>query len=179
MSILVSTFKTVYGVVRWETTNLEIAYGTSLSVVEQLRPCISKYIVHNSRERKNSAVWIDKMEFQNATHLTIVLEREWERSHPRLMNVPLLLDLRNWQDWGRRCARPNAFMKWFREVLQELDLKYTAPIQPILLSKATPPLILGHYKRDPRRSEGSLPIPPLGRSSVQTLLVPLPKQGDR
>ena len=67
--------------VRWETTNLAIAYDTSLSVVEQLRSRISHYMVENSREWNNSAVWIDKMEFQNAIHLTIALEREWEMSH--------------------------------------------------------------------------------------------------
>ena len=29
-------------------------------------------------------------------------------------------------------------MKWFRGVLEELDLKYTAPIQPVLLPKGNP-----------------------------------------
>lgn len=77
MSILISTFKTAYSrVVRWETTNLAIAYDTPLSLVEQLRSRISQYMVENSREWNNSAVWIDKMEFQNAIHLTIALERE-------------------------------------------------------------------------------------------------------
>ena len=52
--------------------------------------------------------------------------------------MPLPLDRRNWQDWGGRWARRNAFMKWFRGVLEELDLKYTAPIQPILLPKGNP-----------------------------------------
>ena len=131
--------------VRWETANLAIAYDTSLSVVEQLRSRISEYIVGNSREWNNSAIWIDKVEFQNVIHLSIALEREWERSLPRsrLLKVPVLSDRHNWQDWGGRWARGNASMKWFRGVLQELDLKYTAPIQPILLQKGNPFLDAG------------------------------------
>jgi hypothetical protein len=33
----------------------------------------------NNREWNNSAVWIDKMEFQNAIHLVIAVERECPR----------------------------------------------------------------------------------------------------
>lgn len=64
-------------VVRWETTNLTISYDTPLSIVEQLRSRISQYISENNREWNNSAVWIDKMEFQNAIYLIIGLEREY------------------------------------------------------------------------------------------------------
>ena len=96
-------------------------------------------MVENSREWNNFAVWIDKMEFQSAIRLSIALERERERSHPRsrLLNVPVLLDRRNRQDWGGQWACGNAFMKWFRGVLQELDLKYTALTQPTLLPKGS------------------------------------------
>ena len=64
--------------VRWESTNLVIGYDTPLSLVEQLRSRISQYIGENSREWNNSAVWIDKMEFQNAIHLIIAIEREFQ-----------------------------------------------------------------------------------------------------
>jgi hypothetical protein len=57
---------------------LAIAYDTPLSVVEQLRTRISQYMSENNREWNNSSVWIEKMEFQNAIHLTIALERELE-----------------------------------------------------------------------------------------------------
>lgn len=57
---------------------MEIAYNTPLSVVEQLRTRISQYMNENNREWNNSSVWIEKMEFQNAIHLTIALERELE-----------------------------------------------------------------------------------------------------
>ena len=53
-----------------------ISYDTPLNLVEQLRSRISQYISDNAREWNNSAVWIDKMEFQNAIHLIIALERE-------------------------------------------------------------------------------------------------------
>ena len=94
MSILVSTFKTAYGLARWETANLAIACGTSLSFVERLRSRIGRCMVENSRERNNSGVWIEKMDFQNAIHLTIAPEREWERSRPRSngLNIIVLLD---------------------------------------------------------------------------------------
>ena len=52
-----------------------IAYDTPLSLVEQLRSRISQFVNENSREWNNSAVWIDKMEFQNAIHLIIAIER--------------------------------------------------------------------------------------------------------
>jgi len=123
-SILASS-KLVHNVRRsgsqWETTNLMISYDTPLSLVEQLRSRISQYIGENNREWNNSAVWIDKMEFQNAIHLIIALEHR-----------------HNWQDWGGRWGRRNAFMKWFKVVLEELDIRYTAPVQPILLPKGNP-----------------------------------------
>lgn len=53
-----------------------IAYDTPLSLVEQLRSRISLFVNENNREWNNSAVWIDKMEFQNAIHLIIALERK-------------------------------------------------------------------------------------------------------
>ena len=52
-----------------------IAYDTPLSLVEQLRSRISQFVNENSREWNNAAVWIDKMEFQNAIHLIIAIER--------------------------------------------------------------------------------------------------------
>lgn len=56
-----------------------ISYDTPLSIVEQLRSRISHYISENNREWNNSAVWIDKMEFQNVIHLIIAMEREYRR----------------------------------------------------------------------------------------------------
>ena len=68
-----------------------ISYDTPLSLVEQLRSRISQYMNENNREWNNSAVWIDKMEFQNAIHLIIALEREQMWVFARFcsfMNVP-------------------------------------------------------------------------------------------
>ena len=147
--------------VRWETTNLAISYDTPLSLVEQLRSRISQYISENSREWNNSAVWIDKMEFQNAIHLIIALERGYLCSFPSMIVVAecvfALLDRHNWQDWGGRWGRRNTFMKWFRGVLEELDIRYTAPVQPVLLPKGNPFLDAG--------STGAQPSPFRGFSS--------------
>ena len=48
-------------------------------------------------------------------------------------------------------------MKWFRGAVEELDIKYTAPIQPILLPKGNPFLDTG--------SQGARPSPFRGFSS--------------
>ena len=67
----------------------------------------------------------------------------------------LLLDRRNWQDWGGRWARRNAFMKWFRGALEELELKYTAPIQPVLLPRGNPFLDSDQMRTSPFRGFSS------------------------
>jgi hypothetical protein len=87
------------------------------------------------------------------------------------------LDRHNWQDWGGRWGRRNAFMKWFKGVLEELDIKYTAPVQPILLPKGNPFLDAGSPR--PRPSEfrgfstdstsGAFLGAALGRSPTQTM----------
>ena len=145
--------------VRWESTNLVISYDTPLSLVEQLRSRISQYISDNSREWNNSAVWIDKMEFQNAIHLIVAIERKCDRfwAENAIAECVHGLDRHNWQDWGGRWARRNTLMKWFKGVLEELDIKYTAPVQPILLPKGNPFLDAG--------SSGAQPSPFRGFSS--------------
>jgi hypothetical protein len=60
----------------WESTTLMIAYNTPLELVEQLKARIQAYITANNREWSGSAVNIDKMEFQNAIHLTVAVERK-------------------------------------------------------------------------------------------------------
>jgi hypothetical protein len=42
-------------------------------------------------------------------------------------------DRSNWQDWGARWSRRNGFMRHLRTVLEELDITYTQPIQPIIM----------------------------------------------
>lgn len=105
----------------WESTTIMISYGTPLEIVEQLRQRVQAYVANNNREWSNCAVNIDKMEYQNAIHLTIGVEH---RS--------------NWQDWGGRWARRNDFMRHLKTVLEELDMKYTLPVQPVLLPRNSP-----------------------------------------
>lgn len=42
-------------------------------------------------------------------------------------------DRPNWQDWGGRWGRRTAFMRHLKTVLEELDVRYTMPVQPILM----------------------------------------------
>ncbi|KAH6914178.1 Mechanosensitive ion channel-domain-containing protein [Coprinopsis sp. MPI-PUGE-AT-0042] len=108
----------------WETTNLMVAYSTPLELIEQLKGKIATYIDENNREWSGFALNIDKMEYQNAIHLIVAIEHR-----------------ANWQDWGGRWTRRNAFMRNLKTVLEELDITYTMPVQPVLLpsSNGKPP----------------------------------------
>ena len=53
-----------------------VAYNTPLEVIEEIKTRLAQYVSENSREWVSSNVLIDKMEFQNALHLIIVMERE-------------------------------------------------------------------------------------------------------
>lgn len=123
---LLSSTKLVHNLRRshsmWESTTLMIAYNTPLELVEQLKAHIQAYITANNREWSGSAVNIDKMEFQNAIHLTVAVEHR-----------------PNWQDWGGRWTRRTAFMKHLKSILEDLDVKYTMPIQPVLLPNSPRP----------------------------------------
>ncbi|KAF8825944.1 hypothetical protein HHX47_DHR6000586 [Lentinula edodes] len=99
-----------------ETTELEVAYDTPLEVIEELRTRIIQYANDNNREWASAALNIDKMEYMNAIYLTVAVEHR-----------------PNWQDWGGRWTRRNAFMKFLKGVLEELDVKYMMPTQPVLL----------------------------------------------
>lgn len=104
---------------RWETTTLHVAYDTPIEVIEQLRIRLQAYIVQNSREWSNVAVNIDKMEFQNAIHLIVAMEHR-----------------PNWQDWGGRWGRRTEFMRHLKTVLEDLDIRYMLPVQPVLIPRA-------------------------------------------
>ncbi|KAJ3985951.1 Mechanosensitive ion channel-domain-containing protein [Lentinula detonsa] len=99
-----------------ETTELEVSYDTPLEVIEELRMRIIQYANDNNREWASAALNIDKMEYMNAIYLTVAVEHR-----------------PNWQDWGGRWTRRNAFMKFLKGVLEELDVKYMMPTQPVLL----------------------------------------------
>ncbi|KAH7887623.1 Mechanosensitive ion channel-domain-containing protein [Phlebopus sp. FC_14] len=77
---LLSSTKLVHNMRRsnsmWETTTIMISYSTSLELVEQLRLRIQAYVSANSREWSGCGVNIDKMEYQNAIHLIIAVERK-------------------------------------------------------------------------------------------------------
>ncbi|KAF9457510.1 Mechanosensitive ion channel-domain-containing protein [Collybia nuda] len=100
----------------WESTKLMISYSTPMEVVEQLRFRINAYITENNRDWSGCALNIDKMEYQNAIHLVVAIEHR-----------------PNWQDWGGRWARRTTFMRNLKQILEDLDVQYTMPVQPVLL----------------------------------------------
>ncbi|KAJ7583391.1 Mechanosensitive ion channel-domain-containing protein [Mycena floridula] len=104
-----------------ETTNLMISYNTPLENIEELRSKILQYVAENNREWSSAALHIDKMEYQNAIHLIVAMEHR-----------------PNWQDWGGRWARRTAFMRNLKTVLEELDIRYTMPVQPVIMPRAPP-----------------------------------------
>ncbi|KAH8110837.1 Mechanosensitive ion channel-domain-containing protein [Phellopilus nigrolimitatus] len=123
-SLLAST-KLVHNLRRsnsmWETTNIMVSYDTPLEAIETLQSRLKTYVSQNNREWSNVLVNIDKMEYQNAITLVIAMEHR-----------------PNWQDWGGRWARRTLFMRNLKVVLEELDITYTLPIQPVLLPKYPP-----------------------------------------
>ncbi|KAH9935899.1 Mechanosensitive ion channel-domain-containing protein [Epithele typhae] len=136
---LLSSSKLVHNLRRsnsmWESTELMIAYDTPLELIEQLRTKLQAYVAANNREWSNCAVNIDKMEYQNAIFVIVAMEHR-----------------PNWQDWGGRWVRRNGFMRNLKTCLEELDIRYTNPLQPYIV---------------PRGGSGSVPfldVPPSPRS---------------
>ncbi|KAJ7077903.1 Mechanosensitive ion channel-domain-containing protein [Mycena belliarum] len=105
----------------WETTTLMVSYDTPLEVLEELRVRLNAYITANNREWSNCALNIDKMEYQNAIHLIVAMEHR-----------------ANWQDWGGRWGRRTAFMRNLKTVLEDLDVRYSLPVQPVMLPQGFP-----------------------------------------
>ncbi|OBZ69370.1 hypothetical protein A0H81_10606 [Grifola frondosa] len=102
----------------WEsTTTLVTAYNTSLAVIEQLRTRLAAYTSQNSREWCGIAVNIDKMKYQNAVHFVAMEHRP------------------NWQDWGGRWARRTEFMRHLKTMLEDLNVRYTMRVKPVLLPR--------------------------------------------
>lgn len=63
-----------------------VSYNTPMDVIEQLRSKIDSYITTNNRDWSGFALNIDKMEFQNALHLIVAIERELHSLIPRHRN---------------------------------------------------------------------------------------------
>ncbi|KAJ7767461.1 Mechanosensitive ion channel-domain-containing protein [Mycena maculata] len=106
----------------WETMNLTVAYDTPLEVLEELRLRLNAYVAANNREWSNCGLNIDKMEYQNTICLIVAMEHR-----------------ANWQDWGGRWTRRTAFMRHLKTILEELDLRYSLPPQPVVFPQGPPP----------------------------------------
>ncbi|KAG9091833.1 hypothetical protein FS749_016196 [Ceratobasidium sp. UAMH 11750] len=156
---LLASVKLIHNVRRsgsmWETTDLQVGYDTPLEVLEKLRQRLKKYVAANSREWGGGCeINIDKMEFQNAIHLIVAMEHR-----------------ANWQDWGGRWTRRNAFMKNLKAELEALEIQYSLPLQPVTFhSHSQPPPWYGRneqlgnagFMRSDGNRGGSLGMPGLG-----------------
>ncbi|KAF8597680.1 hypothetical protein BDV93DRAFT_610282 [Ceratobasidium sp. AG-I] len=156
---LLASVKLIHNVRRsgsmWETTDLQVGYDTPLEVLEKLRQKLKQYVAANSREWGGGCeINIDKMEYQNAIHLIVAIEHR-----------------ANWQDWGGRWTRRNAFMKNMKAELEALEVQYSLPLQPVAFhSHSQPPPWYGRneslgnagYMRSDGNRGGSLGVPGLG-----------------
>ncbi|KAG8682823.1 hypothetical protein FRC11_014348, partial [Ceratobasidium sp. 423] len=125
---LLASVKLIHNVRRsgsmWETTDLQVSYDTPLEILEKLRQRLKQYVAGNSREWGGGCeININKMEYQNAIHLIVAMEHRG-----------------NWQDWGARWNRRNAFMKNLKSELENLEIQYSLPLQPVTFhSHSHPP----------------------------------------
>jgi len=129
---LLATNKLIHNLRRsgsmWETTNLGVSYDTPLEIIEQLKIRLRQYMTANNREWGSPGleIWIDNMKFQNCINLVVAMEHR-----------------NNWQEWGARWGRRNLFMKHLRTVLEELEIGYQMPLQPVSFhpASALPPWV--------------------------------------
>ncbi|KAF5351557.1 hypothetical protein D9758_007169 [Tetrapyrgos nigripes] len=115
-----------------ESTELMISYNTPLEVIEELKVRLNQYVAENNREWASVGLNIDKMEFQNAIHLLVAMEHR-----------------PNWQDWGGRWTRRTQFMRNLKTILEDLDVKYTMPVQPVILPPSYQQAMTGLTPRSP------------------------------
>ena len=146
---------------------MTIDYNTPLTAVEELKRRLNGYVSENSRDWSGVGVNIDKMDFQNAITIIIAMEREFTtliliNTHTRspTLTARMRTDRPNWQDWGGRWMRRTAFMRYLKTTLEELDISYSMPVQPVLLPKGPPPF--------PPQMQSQLPHikPPSNRDSL-------------
>ncbi|GJJ11352.1 hypothetical protein Clacol_005584 [Clathrus columnatus] len=104
-----------YGI-RWETTTIHVDYNTPLEAVEELRTRLKAYVNANNREWSDLTINIDKMEYQNVIYLNINMQHK-----------------SNWQNWGGRWQRRTALMRHLKTLLEELEISYSKPLQPVVL----------------------------------------------
>lgn len=72
------------------------------------------------------------MDFQNNITLVVAIERKLPfRMHEAPCQDCISADRANFQNWGGRWERRNKFMRYMKTVLEELDIGYCMPLQPI------------------------------------------------
>ncbi|KAG9317446.1 hypothetical protein JVU11DRAFT_1646 [Chiua virens] len=135
------TQKSVLIIHRWESTTVTISYNTSLEIVEQLRQRVHNFVNTNHREWSGCGVNIDKMEYQNALHLTIAVERKCipvVYASRWYAHIAISFQIVQTGKIGAGAGLAGTSLcVTFKTILEELDLKYTLPIQPVLLPSGT------------------------------------------
>lgn len=93
-------------------------------MLERLKVRLEEYVKDDStgREWSRVSLHIKQMDNQNAITLVVGMEHR-----------------PNWQDWGGRWQRRTEFMRHLKTCLEELDVRYTKPVQPVLLPYAPAP----------------------------------------
>ncbi|KAF8315392.1 hypothetical protein DL93DRAFT_2057318 [Clavulina sp. PMI_390] len=125
---LLASSKLIHNVRRsgsmWESTSIQVAYDTPMSQVELLKTKLRSFMAHPENYREwgspGCEIWIDKMDFQNDISLTVAIEHR-----------------ANFQDWGGRWARRNKFMRHLKVTLEELNIGYRMPLQPVSIHPAS------------------------------------------
>ncbi|KAF8749107.1 Mechanosensitive ion channel [Rhizoctonia solani] len=119
---LLASVKLIHNVRRsgsmWETTDLQVSYDTPLEVLEKLRQRLKQYVAANSREWGGGS-----MERECLTFFTTRANR--------LVDGVALCRSSNWQDWGGRWNRRNAFMKNLKSELEALEIQYSLLSNPL------------------------------------------------
>lgn len=145
---LLASNKLIYNLRRsssmWETTSIMVDYKTPLEAVEELKIRLKAYMNANSREWSDLTININKMDYQNAIYLDINIQHK-----------------SNWQDWGGRWTRRTAFMRHLKTILEELEITYSKPLQPVILHRQDSPVQLRHAQafrspiRDPKSPDSA------------------------
>jgi len=118
---VLSTSKHILNVRRsgsmWETTNIQVGIETSLEVMTELRTRMRAWVNENSRDWAGGMdMNINKISNQNYIEIIVAFAHK-----------------SNWQDWGGRWSRRTKLMRQMKTVLDDLDVSYKMPLQPVQL----------------------------------------------
>jgi len=77
----------------------------------------------------------------------------------------------NWQDWGARWSRRNAFMRNLKSILEELEVGYSMPVQPIFVQSSSSTAACAMTEKDDIGNAGKMPPELLGKAPGPSIRV--------